>query len=292
MMTIYDKTRPWNAGDYPSVLAIGDSWSWYPFSNLLDQINSNPKAGGKYTGIMRLGFNGAASIEYVGAGQYAPDFNRELLPDNFKFYSGFFLSGGGNDAVSYPNLHTGPYTFGLKSECRGITEPAQCLDEDRVQLLLRQVVGAMGTTISHIVHAFQADVDAGRRTAQDRVDIFLHGYAYPYPDDRGVNFAGFDLGDPWIGRVMTAAGVNPDLAFRFNVTKALVDRLHRSLSSFDGMYEDRVHYIDSRSAFGTQFDPNYKTNWANELHPTPNGFRTMVDQYWMPMLANYGFANR
>jgi len=295
MPRIYDKQNPPPAGNFPSVLAIGDSWFWYPASNLFDQIDAHPSVSGgvgntKYTGIYRLGFNGAASIEYVGAGRYAPDFNAELLPQNIKYYSGFFISGGGNDAVAYPDLHNGPYTFGLKDQCGGIGDPLQCLDEDRVQILLRQVIGALGHAISNIVHAYQASVDGGHRN-DNGIDIFLHGYAYPVPDGRGVGFDGFPpLSGPWIGKKMDLANVDKGLPFRYAITRELITRLNKSLSTFDGMYNGCVHFIDSEAAFGSNFDPNYKSVWTNELHPTPGGFKYIVDQYWVPMMKRYGFA--
>lgn len=41
-MTLYDGYTNWNAGEYPAVLAIGDSWFWYPKNNLLEALCRHP----------------------------------------------------------------------------------------------------------------------------------------------------------------------------------------------------------------------------------------------------------
>src|SRR2546425_5430401 len=96
-MTVYydrDRVQP---GAFPAILAIGDSWFWYPkVSNLLAEISAAVKPD--YSNIMALGYLGAKLEEYV-AGKYASAFARELRPAFARYYSAVLISGGGNATV-------------------------------------------------------------------------------------------------------------------------------------------------------------------------------------------------
>jgi len=57
-MTVYYDPRQVHDGAFPSILAIGDSWFWYPkVSNLLAEVSAAVKPA--YSNIMALGYVGA-----------------------------------------------------------------------------------------------------------------------------------------------------------------------------------------------------------------------------------------
>ena len=96
-MTVYYQPNQIVPGHYPAVLAIGDSWFWYPFaSNLLAEISAVVKPD--YSNILTLGKNGA-TLRSFAIGAYAAAFARELVPANAQYYSAVLISGAGNDAV-------------------------------------------------------------------------------------------------------------------------------------------------------------------------------------------------
>jgi hypothetical protein len=289
-MPVYSAGRPRQAGDpMPAMLAIGDSWFWYPMNNLVDGLVRHPKLRPDYAAIQLFGYNGAHVADYVGKGKYARDFEAELTPDNLQYYSAFLISGGGNDAVSSPDPDTGPNHFGLKDDCADIADPLQCFDELRLSQLQGILSGAIGTLIHDILWAVQRDFKSGAR--HNDVDVFLHGYDHPVPDGRGALMGPLELAGPWFAKWMNAAKVDSRLAFRKTISDHLIDTMCETLKSFDGSGGGRVHFIDSRNTLNSALSGNqYRQDWANELHPSPGGFAKIVDKAWIPVLRKYNYA--
>ena len=121
-MTVYydaDRVQP---GAFPALLAIGDSWFWYPFvSNLLAEISAIVKPD--YSNILTLGQVGA-TLEQFATGRHAPQLARQLRPQNIIYYSALLVSGGGNDAVDWGLC--------LKSDCTGLQTAGECLDSQQL----------------------------------------------------------------------------------------------------------------------------------------------------------------
>src|SRR5687768_15089808 len=81
----------------PSILAIGDSWFWYPFGGSLivpvgRLLHSDHK-------IFSLGNNGAESGDYL-SGQYSNTV-RGAVERYASGLSAVFISGGGNDFAGF-----------------------------------------------------------------------------------------------------------------------------------------------------------------------------------------------
>ena len=123
-MRIYLPGDTPDAGHYPSILAIGDSWFWYPYNNLLVAIAQHARVKAPYKNIQIIGYNGAQLSQYVTyngkQGMYAQEVARQLSPDYEKHYSAVVISGAGNDAINYG--------LALKQDCNGISDADQCLD--------------------------------------------------------------------------------------------------------------------------------------------------------------------
>jgi hypothetical protein len=64
-MTIYDGYQPWQPGEWPTMLAIGDSWFWYPRNNLLEALARHALLKDAYQHMVCLGQNGALLSDYV-----------------------------------------------------------------------------------------------------------------------------------------------------------------------------------------------------------------------------------
>lgn len=118
-MTVYYAPNQVSTAAPPAILAIGDSWFWYPkISNLLAEVSAAVKP--EYSNIMALGYLGAKLEEYVN-GEYAKPFARELRPDYLQYYSAVLISGGGNDAVDWGLC--------LKNDCTAETTASGCMDQ-------------------------------------------------------------------------------------------------------------------------------------------------------------------
>jgi hypothetical protein len=275
-MPIYAPGQTWNPGEFASILAIGDSWFWYPKNNLLQALSEHPQLKDPYRNIQLLGFNGAKISEYVdrnnARGKYARAFKRELNPQNSQFYVAVMISGGGNDAVDYG--------LALRSDCSGLTRAEDCIDPDGMDGLLKDISGALGLLIHDVLWEFHKQ----RRP----VDIFLHGYDYPVPDGRGFDALIFKLAGPWLASAMDEVRVPSDPVLRKQVCRILIDRVNDTFAMF-ARPADGVHCVDCRNVLRS--DAQYLDDWANELHPTFDGFDKLVEQRWIPLLRQLGYAS-
>jgi len=130
-MTVYYDPDRVESGAFPALLAIGDSWFWYPFvSNLLAELSAVVKPD--YSNILTLGRVGA-KLEQFAAGPYAKQLARQLRPQNIVFYSALLISGGGNDAVDW--------RLCLRDDCTGLTTAASCIDPDRLANSMNDLSG-------------------------------------------------------------------------------------------------------------------------------------------------------
>lgn len=267
-MTVYYPPADIQPGAYPAILAIGDSWFWYPkVSNLLAEISAVVKPA--YSNIMALGYLGAKLEEYVN-GKYHKDFARELRPGNLQYYSAVMISGGGNDAVAWK--------FCLKENCSSETTAAGCLDEDA----LTQSMNSLGGWLLAMINEINIASDtAGLR----RPDIFVHCYAYAPPNGKGFESPIFHipLTHPWIKPAKDERQVPPDYPLRKEIVRLLINRLAATFAEFESP-KDRVHVIQSQKTL------NQDTDWDNELHPNGDGFRKLVHGPWLEKLRAARFA--
>lgn len=268
-MRIYMPGEKWDSGEFASLLAIGDSWFWYPRNNVLQALAGHPRLKDPYRMIQSLGYNGAKLEQYV-FGKHAKQLDRELRPQNRMYYSAVLVSGAGNDAVDY--------RLGLFRDCAGKSAPDQCIDDEGMDEMLGRLGTALGALIYRVRRAFAKD---GRQP-----DIFLHTYDYPVPDGRGFSLASLKVTGPWLAAAMDERRVAPDMELRRAICRTLIDRLRDEFARYADAAR-KIHLIDSR---GCLVAPDYEDDWDNELHPTVRGFDRIVDQRWMPVLAGLGYA--
>lgn len=271
MPVYYGRAAPIEPGAFPAILAVGDSWFWYPLPagyNLLQQL-SDRVLKPDYANILSLGYVGARLEDYV-EGKFAADFQNELKPVNAKYYSAILISGAGNDAVDY--------SLALHRTCAGIGSPEQCFDETRFDDLMRKLSGWLGRMIHDIRWAWRDE------PAERHPHIFLHCYDYAPPNGKGASLAGIALPfGPWLKPAMDRAGVRDDAAFRQALVKLLIDRIHDTFAPYDDDTH-AVHLVDSRGCLDGALD------WDNELHPNSRGFAKLATGPWRTALARYGFA--
>jgi len=275
-MTIYNATDAWNPGEFPAILAIGDSWFWYPRNNLLEAIaRCGDQLYDGYQHMVRIGRNGALMIDYVDLpgrpGRYAADLNANLDPAVLKYYSVLLISGAGNDAVDYKLC--------VKQGCGAFTRPEDCIDPAGLQRFITDVTRDLGILLHETIAAFHG---LGRSPK-----VILHGYDYAVPDGRGFTLTGIPVTGPWLKPVLDTCGVNPDLGFRSQVVRLLIDRLNATFAQYADA-QSGIYFVDSRGTLDS--GANYTADWDNELHPTASGFDRIVRQRWLPVLRQAGIA--
>ena len=66
---------------------------------------------------------------------------------------------------------------------------------------------------------------------------------------------------------------------------------HRLREDFEdvAIVGDTFYLVNSRGTLDS--GAGYKSDWANELHPTASGFDQIVDEKWIPVLQERGIAN-
>jgi len=251
----------------PAGLALGDAWFWHGDQTLLHELVNHPGIAPGHGAIRLLGFNGGRLNEYIGDGAFAGVIRMHLVP-GLRF-SEFYLGGFANEAFEHH--------LALLDDCNRAHTPADCFSAERLDLLLYHIFEGLSGIIRAIRWAY-------RKTTWQQ-PIFLNGYDYPVPDGRGFVSA---HGGP-VTAVMDDAHVDPDPAFRRAIMKRLIDAINDEvLAGFHAPLE-RVFHIDSRGTLAGS-GPGYLDDWDNEIYPSAEGFRKILERAWLPRLRDFGIV--
>ena len=251
----------------PTGLALGDAWFWHGDQTLLHELVNHPGIAPGHAAIRLLGFNGGRLNEYIGDGTFAGVIRMHLVP-GFRF-SEFYLGGFANEAFEH--------RLALLDDCRRAQAPADCFSAERLDLLLYHIHEGLSGIIRAIRWAY-------RKTTWQQ-PVFLNGYDYPVPDGRGFVSA---HGGP-VTAVMDAARVDPDRAFRYEIMKRLIDAINDEVLAGFHTPLERVFHVDSRGTLAAG-GPDYLDDWDNEIYPSAQGFRKILERAWLPRLRPFGIV--
>ena len=247
-----------------SILAIGDSWFWYPFpgGSLLNALG--PLVAGRQHTILAIGNNGAEAYDYV-LGKYEK-IVRTALAQHGTGLSAVFLSGGGNDFAGFSDLR--PL---LERDCSGAANADECYrpgDADgTLDWFLRKLKESYALLLGRVL-----------LSTPPELRVFMHNYDYPIPTGRGV----YGGNSGWLKPALDDAQVPPGL--QQACLRHLIDRLTDVLRELAARDPVRIVLVDST-------DTLVPADWANELHPKPAGFRKIARERWLPLLQAHGLAN-
>jgi hypothetical protein len=256
----WDEAKMKNDGVGPSILAIGDSWFWYPFpgGSLINSLG--PLVGKQQHTILAKGMNGAEAFDYVD-GKYA-----KIVQEALRVYgsalSAVFISGGGNDFAGFNDLR--PL---LKDDCSNEVTAKTCFRGGsdglsaflgRIDEYYRKLIGLVYT-----------------RTRSDCA-IVMHSYDYALPNGKGVF-----RGEGWLKPALDNAHVPP--ALHQDCIKLLIDAFHHTLTQIAKLDPQHLLVVDSRGTLAA-------SDWANELHPKGSGFKKIADTAWKPVLQTLQLA--
>jgi len=249
-------------GAVPSILAIGDSWFWYPLpGGSLACALAKLVAPRQHT-ILAFGNNGAEAFDYVD-GVYAP-----IIANALERYgtgcSAVFVSGGGNDFAGFTDLR--PL---LGFDCSASTTAFDCFNHGTGQGTIEGLFERVKQSYIQLIDLVAAHVPAAAR-------IYLHNYDYPLPTGKAV------IGNrAWLKPALAMAGVPVPL--RAACVRYLIDEFSRHLADLEVRYGGRVIFVDSRGTLD-------EADWANELHPKATGFGKIARRCWKPQLAAGGLV--
>jgi hypothetical protein len=235
------------------ILTEGDSWFSYPLNaNIADYIEMMSDFS-----MLRLEHNGDEAREIMGVGSDQLDKLKYYL-ENYPV-DALLMSAGGNDLVA--------------GELSKIV--MQHVNGDPWQSAMKMTT--LTAVLDDIVAAYSRLLDA-RDELRPQCTIVAHSYCYFEPTGRkatgpfGLLHAG-----PWMRPVLVEKGIDPDTDGR-DLARFLVDELHTRLRALAAA-RPRFVVVDMRAAL-----PVDDIHWADEIHPSGVGFRTLAQDYWRPVL--------
>jgi hypothetical protein len=235
-------------GGGADIVALGDSWFHYPGSNILESLN---RALSRAFVIAVYGESGANAVDYMKP-RHLPFWTGRVKLNALRMRA-FLLSGGGNDFAGIRD-----FSRIIRPDCSGGGDVADCWAAGEPDALLGRVKDAYGQIIARV----RADGFAG--------PVVVHNYDYAIPTGKG-----FFLFGKWLKAPMDLAQVPS--ALRRPLIRELIDRLETTLRGLDDPAA-QVHFVDSSGTLT-------EDEWANELHPTPEGFDRLVAETWVPVVA-------
>jgi hypothetical protein len=242
------------------LVAIGDSWFDYPIHDVLKDLSDN------YGYNVESTAHAGDPIEAMAYHQsQLDDFPRQLekVTALGAVPHAALLSGGGDDIA-------GP-EFGML--LNNAFSPIAGWDAEVVEGVLNERIL---TAFINII----SSVDSLIKSYFNRsIPIFLHGYDYPVPDGRGFlgGFGHYLLG-PWLEPGFREKNFM-DVTQRVQMMQTILDKFNTMLASLPAQFPF-VHYLDLRGTLSIDLTNNaYEDWWANELHPTVDGFAKVTDKF-------------
>lgn len=111
---------------------------------------------------------------------------------------------------------------------------------------------------------------------RDPIRILVHGYSYPVPDGRALAPG---VG-PWLKPEFVKRGYS-DLVATTAAMQTLLDRFNDMVEGLPKKHGfGHVKYVNLRHCFSNDLKGDrYKDYWENEMHPTPQGFSLVADEF-------------
>ncbi len=174
------------------------------------------------------------------------------------------LSAGGNDVVKER----------LRPLLRKADNGSPALDEVKVKEV---VDGTMKTNLVEIISRIATEC---KKVGGEPIPIFLHGYDYPVPDNRGAFGVTGDIFS-WLYPVFKSLGIeSPDIATCAVTMNALIKRLNTMQQGVAQQFQSHVFHVNLTDTLSRELrDDDYKRDWANELHPTDAGFAKITAKF-------------
>jgi hypothetical protein len=232
-----------------TLLGIGDSWFWYPFDNLAVEVAAKLP---NHT-LLIVGRNGAEAADWATRCRKDIDFAFRMFGTGVQ---ALLLSGGGNDIAGIND-----FTRLLQDDCSKAKKLDECWRE-----------GEPSSTISAIEGHYRALI-ARFRGWNPNAPVVVHHYDHAWPSGEGL----FGPAD-WLKAPMDRARVPAKL--RREMFKALVLSLK---AAQERMAADPALGVIVANTAGVLPEDD-KSWWANELHPTPAGFRLLARKAVLPAL--------
>ena len=240
------------------LIAEGDSWFDYPLHDVLRLLEDHHGYD-----VESVAHKGDRVEEMAYADGQLEEFTRriEKLLRWASVPRAILLSGGGNDVAGEE--------FGML--LNHASSAIAGLNDSVVEGVINErAKTAYITIISRVTSICEQRI--GRL-----LPIVIHGYDYPVPDGRGFLGGWGMLPGPWLEPGFREKGY-AQMEDRIRLTRDLIDRFNAMLEVVAALPSfGHVNYLNLRGTLSAAGD--YKEDWANELHPTAEGFEKVTAKF-------------
>lgn len=238
----WQQYQPRNDEDAPIVLCFGDSWFWYPIPGVGNLSNRFLDFGRRHAiDVAALGKNGM-EIAYPG---------KDILSDLTTFMQWesktvdmIAVSGGGNDFAGADDLDP----LLKKGKTSNAESWFRAAETDALFDSIRR-------GYERVIYL--------RDTFCPKVPIVTHCYDYAQPSGKGLLWL-----SPWMKPSFENIGMPKKL--HVDAVRFIIDRLADVQTELAGPH---YHFVDTRALLGPE-------DWANELHPTGEGFNKIARPFY------------
>ena len=238
--------------------AAGDSWFDYPLHDVMKLLED---AHGY--NVESTAHKGDPVEKMAYTGGQLEDFARKLekIQARGAVPKAVLVSGGGDDVAGNE--------FGML--LNNAFSPIAGWDSDVVDGVLNQRIFTAYTQM------LMAITSLCQGTFSKIVPILVHGYDYPVPDGRGF-LGGWPFPGPWLDPGFREKNFD-DLPTRIAMMQDIMDRFNVMVQKLPAQPDlAHVRYINLRGTLSNRL-ADYKDWWANELHPTEQGFEAVTDRF-------------
>ena len=237
------------------LLAEGDSWFDYPGKDILALLED--KHLYDVNSVAHMG-DCVEDMAYSD-GQYEAFTARlvKLLGEG-KVPRAILLSGGGNDIAG------DEFAILLNHAASKLPPLNENIISGVIDIRLKQAY----------VRILSGLTEVSKTYLGKPLPIVIHGYDHPLPDGRGFLGGWWKLPGPWLKPGFERKGY-ANLTTNRELIAKLIDRFNVMLAAVSSIPAfSHVHYLDLRGTLKPS-----KTDWANELHPSPSGFETVTQKF-------------
>jgi hypothetical protein len=236
-----------------NLLADGDSWFDYPLDangrwgsgyDIIAQLNSLPSK----PFILNRAHYGDATTTELGYTRVKKMTDAIRNPANGPF-DAILFSGGGDDVVG------DQFCIWLNDAASVQNDPTKALNDAR----FNAVLGLIKASYSDLVGFRNDELGA-------EIPIYVHGYDFAIPSGKGVYCFG-----PWLKPSLDYCGWT-DLNQATQIVRNALTRFGELIQQLAKDATDNIIYVPTQGTLAA-------TDWANELHPTPDGFRKIAAKF-------------
>ncbi|CAH1081227.1 SGNH/GDSL hydrolase family protein [Candidatus Nitrotoga sp. 1052] len=241
------------------LVAEGDSWFDYPWNDVLSCLED--EHGYDVESVAHKG-DCVEDMAYSGGQLVELSRRIEKLLRQGALPKAILLSGGGNDIAGDE--------FGMLLNHK--LSPIAGFNTNVVEGVMERISHAYVTIIAAVTKLCQESTGV-------QIPIMVHGYDYPVPDGRGFMGGWAFLPGPWLEPGFRNKGFD-NLQERTGMMVNLIDRFNLMLQEVAKQPEFAKHvvYVDLRNTLRNK-TVTYKKDWANELHPSEDGFSSISNKF-------------